>query len=158
MKHFRLTRAPKYRQINPGRASRMDRRSSFSLSRLPKTAGAPPLGDDPVRAREACDLMALLAFTRCSVQLPRRWKESAKVTISIAPQVPNRRPSLLRWRSSGESEDARPMTACILMSITDSPQHVIALCPNFHRRVHHGFDRAEYNQELADAMKTLEPN
>ncbi len=32
----------------------------------------------------------------------------------------------------------------------DDPAHVIALCPNCHRRVHHGMDGAEYNQSLAE--------
>jgi 5-methylcytosine-specific restriction protein A len=30
----------------------------------------------------------------------------------------------------------------------DDPENVIALCPNCHRRVHHGRDSEEFNQEL----------
>ena len=37
----------------------------------------------------------------------------------------------------------------------DDPAHEIALCPNCHRRVHHGIDGAEYNQSLAEKMKTI---
>ncbi|MFT5450057.1 MAG: 5-methylcytosine-specific restriction protein A [Gammaproteobacteria bacterium] len=39
----------------------------------------------------------------------------------------------------------------------DHPAHVIALCPNCHRRVHHGIDGAEYNKTLASKMGALEP-
>jgi hypothetical protein len=40
----------------------------------------------------------------------------------------------------------------------DHPQWVIGLCPNCHRRVHHGADRAEYNAALAKRMEIIEPS
>ena len=39
----------------------------------------------------------------------------------------------------------------------DSPCHVIALCPNCHRRVHSGGDGEAYNRQLIDALRELEP-
>jgi 5-methylcytosine-specific restriction enzyme A len=39
----------------------------------------------------------------------------------------------------------------------DDPHHVIGLCPNCHRRVHHGVDGDEYNLHLQLVLKTLEP-
>ena len=39
----------------------------------------------------------------------------------------------------------------------DHPAHVIALCPNCHRRVHAGVDGAAFNSELASRMLTIEP-
>ncbi|WP_223612356.1 HNH endonuclease [Phyllobacterium calauticae] len=38
----------------------------------------------------------------------------------------------------------------------DDPRHVIALCPNCHRRVHSGADGAHYNSTLATRMLTIE--
>jgi 5-methylcytosine-specific restriction protein A len=38
----------------------------------------------------------------------------------------------------------------------DHPRHVAALCPNCHRRVHHGEDGDEYNQVLARAVERIE--
>lgn len=35
----------------------------------------------------------------------------------------------------------------------DSPENVIALCPNCHRRVHHGKDGKEFNQELIEKAR-----
>lgn len=39
---------------------------------------------------------------------------------------------------------------------SDSPETVIALCPNCHYRVHHGEDGEEYNQELLEKVQLLE--
>jgi HNH endonuclease len=39
----------------------------------------------------------------------------------------------------------------------DHPAHVIALCPNCHRRVHGGADGQTYNTTLIAMMLTLEP-
>jgi len=39
----------------------------------------------------------------------------------------------------------------------DHPAHVIALCPNCHRRVHAGADGHTYNATLIAAMPTIEP-
>lgn len=39
----------------------------------------------------------------------------------------------------------------------DHPGHVIALCPNCHRRVHSGKDGAEYNDRLKERLLELEP-
>jgi len=39
----------------------------------------------------------------------------------------------------------------------DHPAHVIALCPNCHRRVHFGADGHIYNATLIAAMATIEP-
>ena len=38
----------------------------------------------------------------------------------------------------------------------DHPAHVIALCPNCHRRVHAGADGSSYNETLMEFMRTLE--
>ncbi|WP_227376263.1 HNH endonuclease [Haladaptatus halobius] len=38
----------------------------------------------------------------------------------------------------------------------DSPETVIALCPNCHFRVHHGHDGAVYNRELAHQLASIE--
>jgi 5-methylcytosine-specific restriction protein A len=38
----------------------------------------------------------------------------------------------------------------------DHPRWVIALCPNCHRRVHHGEDGREYNERLADRVAQIE--
>lgn len=38
----------------------------------------------------------------------------------------------------------------------DHPAHVIALCPNCHRRVHAGADRETYNAKLSASMATIE--
>lgn len=38
----------------------------------------------------------------------------------------------------------------------DSPETVIALCPNCHFRVHHGRDGAVYNRELAHRLSSIE--
>lgn len=38
----------------------------------------------------------------------------------------------------------------------DDPRHVIALCPNCHRRVHFGSDGVEYNKDLAQRMLAIE--
>jgi 5-methylcytosine-specific restriction enzyme A len=40
----------------------------------------------------------------------------------------------------------------------DDPRHVIALCPNCHRRVHSGADGAAYNATLSAKMKSIEPS
>ena len=40
----------------------------------------------------------------------------------------------------------------------DHPAHVIALCPNCHRRVHAGADGNSYNATLVSAVKAIEPN
>lgn len=37
----------------------------------------------------------------------------------------------------------------------DHPDHVIALCPNCHRRVHHGADGAAFNEELQRKIQSL---
>ena len=39
----------------------------------------------------------------------------------------------------------------------DHPAHVIALCPNCHRRVHAGADGEAYNAKLDGSMATIEP-
>jgi predicted HNH restriction endonuclease len=39
---------------------------------------------------------------------------------------------------------------------TDSPDTVVALCPNCHYRVHHGEDGEKYNQELLEKVKEIE--
>ena len=39
----------------------------------------------------------------------------------------------------------------------DHPAHVIALCPNCHRRVHAGADGEAYNAKLDASMATIEP-
>lgn len=39
----------------------------------------------------------------------------------------------------------------------DTPDTVIALCPNCHYRVHHGQDGQEYNQELIEKLEDIEP-
>lgn len=39
---------------------------------------------------------------------------------------------------------------------SDTPDTVIALCPNCHYRVHHGEDGQEYNRELLERVETLE--
>jgi 5-methylcytosine-specific restriction protein A len=39
----------------------------------------------------------------------------------------------------------------------DHPAHVIALCPNCHRRVHAGADGGTYNVKLNASMATIEP-
>lgn len=41
---------------------------------------------------------------------------------------------------------------------TDTPDTVIALCPNCHFRVHHGEDGEEYNQELLEIVQRIENN
>jgi len=38
----------------------------------------------------------------------------------------------------------------------DTPDTVVALCPNCHYRVHHGKDGDEYNQELHRIVKSIE--
>ncbi len=38
----------------------------------------------------------------------------------------------------------------------DHPAHVIALCPNCHRRVHHGADGLEYNARLIETLGRIE--
>jgi 5-methylcytosine-specific restriction endonuclease McrA len=40
----------------------------------------------------------------------------------------------------------------------DHPAHVIALCPNCHRRVHHGADGKKFNKGLMKRLKALEPS
>lgn len=40
----------------------------------------------------------------------------------------------------------------------DTPNSVIALCPNCHYRVHHGKDGEEYNQQLMQRLDEIEPN
>lgn len=40
----------------------------------------------------------------------------------------------------------------------DEPRHVIALCPNCHRRVHCGEDGKSYNESLMARMKRIEPD
>ncbi len=39
----------------------------------------------------------------------------------------------------------------------DTPEHVIALCPNCHRRVHSGIDGATFNQSLIAILADAEP-
>jgi 5-methylcytosine-specific restriction endonuclease McrA len=39
---------------------------------------------------------------------------------------------------------------------SDTPDTVIALCPNCHYRVHHGVDGDEYNQELVEKVLSIE--
>lgn len=39
---------------------------------------------------------------------------------------------------------------------SDTPDTVIALCPNCHYRVHHGEDGEEYNQQLLEKVQNLE--
>jgi 5-methylcytosine-specific restriction enzyme A len=39
----------------------------------------------------------------------------------------------------------------------DHPAHVIALCPNCHRRVHAAADASMYNAKLTESMMTIEP-
>lgn len=39
----------------------------------------------------------------------------------------------------------------------DHPAWVIALCPNCHRRVHHGRDGNSYNKKLVERLRELEP-
>lgn len=41
---------------------------------------------------------------------------------------------------------------------SDTPDNVIALCPNCHRRVTHGQDKSEYNQQLKFKVIGLESN
>lgn len=40
---------------------------------------------------------------------------------------------------------------------SDTPETVIALCPNCHYRVHHGGDGDEYNRELREKLESIEP-
>jgi 5-methylcytosine-specific restriction protein A len=40
----------------------------------------------------------------------------------------------------------------------DHPDNVIALCPNCHRRVHHGRDGEEYNQQLIEVVRKQNQN
>jgi 5-methylcytosine-specific restriction protein A len=40
----------------------------------------------------------------------------------------------------------------------DHPAHVIALCPNCHRRVHAGADASMFNAKLTESMITIEPS
>ncbi|ADB63375.1 HNH endonuclease (plasmid) [Haloterrigena turkmenica DSM 5511] len=37
----------------------------------------------------------------------------------------------------------------------DHPKNVIALCPNCHRRVHHGRNGDEFNEDLIDKAEEL---
>ena len=39
---------------------------------------------------------------------------------------------------------------------SDTPETVIALCPNCHFRIHHGQDGDEYNAELIEKLQELE--
>ncbi|WP_258162757.1 HNH endonuclease signature motif containing protein [Rhizobium sp. TH2] len=39
----------------------------------------------------------------------------------------------------------------------DDPRYVIALCPNCHRRVHFGRDGTDYNADLLERMRVIEP-
>jgi 5-methylcytosine-specific restriction endonuclease McrA len=39
---------------------------------------------------------------------------------------------------------------------SDSPETVIALCPNCHYRVHHGKDGSEYNEQLISRLEQIE--
>lgn len=38
----------------------------------------------------------------------------------------------------------------------DHPEHVIALCPNCHRRVHAGMDGADFNAQLTEKLREIE--
>lgn len=38
----------------------------------------------------------------------------------------------------------------------DHPEHVAAICPNCHRRVHHGINSKEYNDKLIEKIKLKE--
>ena len=40
----------------------------------------------------------------------------------------------------------------------DAPGHVIALCPNCHRRVHSGIDGETFNQSFIRKLKEIEPS
>lgn len=40
----------------------------------------------------------------------------------------------------------------------DHPAHVIALCPNCHRRAHHSKDAATFNASLIKALRRIEPD
>jgi 5-methylcytosine-specific restriction endonuclease McrA len=40
----------------------------------------------------------------------------------------------------------------------DHAAHVIALCPNCHRRVHHGADGKQFNKRLMKRLTALEPS
>lgn len=40
----------------------------------------------------------------------------------------------------------------------DHPAHVIALCPNCHRRAHHANDASRFNKTLIKALLKIEPN
>jgi 5-methylcytosine-specific restriction protein A len=40
----------------------------------------------------------------------------------------------------------------------DHPDNVIAICPNCHRRVHHGQDGDQFNQKLAETVKERRPS
>ncbi len=39
----------------------------------------------------------------------------------------------------------------------DHPSHVLALCPNCHRRAHHAADATTFNQQLKKLLRKLEP-
>ena len=39
----------------------------------------------------------------------------------------------------------------------DAPGHIIALCPNCHRRAHYADNSSEFNQELIAKLAVLEP-
>jgi len=40
----------------------------------------------------------------------------------------------------------------------DAPEHVIALCPNCHRRAHYAADSRTFNQGLIAKLAVLEPH
>jgi 5-methylcytosine-specific restriction protein A len=40
----------------------------------------------------------------------------------------------------------------------DHPAWVAALCPNCHRRIHHGADGTEFNEEVAQSIRAIEEN
>lgn len=57
-------------------------------------------------------------------------------------------------RSSARSR----ITPVASQTEADHPRWVAAVCPNCHRRVHHGQDGTEYNNELADYLGSIEPS
>jgi 5-methylcytosine-specific restriction protein A len=116
--------------------------------------------------KQPLDQLRQLASSRAPTEAPPAQKKATAHTRSAAVRV-----YVLR-RSEGKCEGCRSpapffkpggepyLEAHHIRRLADKgpdhPNGVIALCPNCHRRVHHGADGAEYNSSLLSRVAQIE--
>jgi hypothetical protein len=138
----------------------------YNLIRRRRETGLPDLDDESLAAASLGELRAV-ALMQTGKRAPRKLRENVERVRSVAVQ----RYVLIRADGFCEGcsepapfhrKDGTPYleTHHVIPVADDGPDdlfHVIALCPNCHRRVEFSKDAVKFNSRLIKILKKLEP-